>query len=95
MNYQKFFSDYLMTCYTKTTNVREEQNPLGIVSGHAYSILDIKTVRTKNGQVRLIQIRNPWGYYVFINIINHIDIYLGNLNGKVTGVMIHLYGLMK
>ncbi len=31
---------YILTCYTKSTNVREEENQLGILAGHAYSILD-------------------------------------------------------
>jgi len=51
----------LLTCYTKSTEVREEQHQLGIVFGHAYSILDAKTVNTSLGRERLIQVRNPWG----------------------------------
>lgn len=30
----------VLTCYTKATELREEENELGILSGHAYSILD-------------------------------------------------------
>ena len=52
---------YLLTCYTKSTETREEKNPLGIVSGHAYSILDAQEVITTEGKERIIQIRNPWG----------------------------------
>lgn len=52
---------YLITCYTKNAQTREERNPLGIVSGHAYSILDAKEVHTIEGTERIIQIRNPWG----------------------------------
>ena len=29
-----------MTCYSKSTAKSEEENELGILSGHAYSILD-------------------------------------------------------
>lgn len=54
-------SQYLLTCYTKSTDIREEKNPLGIVSGHAYSILDAQEVQTADGNVRILQIRNPWG----------------------------------
>jgi len=53
---------YLITCYTRSTQIREEQNPLGIVFGHAYSILDAKEIVTDYGSERLIRIRNPWGY---------------------------------
>lgn len=52
---------YLLTCYTKSTDIREEKNPLGIVSGHAYSILDAKEVQTADGNERIVQVRNPWG----------------------------------
>lgn len=52
---------YLLTCYTKATEIREEKNPLGIQSGHAYSILDGKEVQTVEGMERIIKIRNPWG----------------------------------
>jgi len=55
--------NYLLTCYSKSTEVREEKNPLGIVSGHAYSILDAREVVTKDGKDRIVQIRNPWGKF--------------------------------
>jgi calpain-15 len=55
--------NYLLTCYSKSTEIREEKNPLGIVSGHAYSILDAKEVVTKDGSDRIVQIRNPWGKF--------------------------------
>ena len=32
-------------------------SPLGIVQGHAYSILDVATIDGHN----LVQLRNPWG----------------------------------
>ena len=32
-------------------------SPLGIVQGHAYSILDVATIDGNN----LVQLRNPWG----------------------------------
>lgn len=52
----------ILTCYTESTKVREEQTSVGLYAGHAYSILDVKEATRKNGQkVRLVQIRNPWG----------------------------------
>ena len=35
----------------------------GLYSGHAYSLLKAVELNTKNGVVRLVQIRNPWGEY--------------------------------
>jgi len=36
----------------------EFKQDTGIISGHAYGILDVKQVSTGD---RLVQIRNPWG----------------------------------
>lgn len=37
---------------------------MGIIQGHAYTILDSKEVINKEGQKeRIIQIRNPWGEF--------------------------------
>lgn len=33
----------------------------GLVSGHAYSILDVVRIRTQSRTLRLVLIRNPWG----------------------------------
>lgn len=38
---------FLMTCYTKTTDKTEEENALGILSGHAYAILHLAKVTDK------------------------------------------------
>lgn len=40
----------------------EEENDLGLLSGHAYAILDCQEVVGVNGPDRIIKIRNPWGY---------------------------------
>ena len=32
----------------------------GIVSGHAYAILDVREVQ-RNGKERILKLRNPWG----------------------------------
>ncbi|EGR28521.1 hypothetical protein IMG5_173770 [Ichthyophthirius multifiliis] len=53
----------ILICYTKSAHIKEEQNKLGILAGHAYSILDIKQIfdYQVNKQVGIIKIRNPWG----------------------------------
>ncbi|EGR30491.1 hypothetical protein IMG5_130830 [Ichthyophthirius multifiliis] len=52
----------VLTCYTKQTEKREEENQLGLLSGHAYSILDHKNVIDSNGEEgKIVKIRNPWG----------------------------------
>nr|QBH22547.1 calpain family cysteine protease [Philasterides dicentrarchi] len=53
---------YIMTCYTDSTDVVEEENDLGLLSGHAYSILDAQEVQDNRGvKAKIFQIRNPWG----------------------------------
>lgn len=40
----------------------EVQDEKGIISGHAYSLVAVKNVKTQDGgEVRLCQMRNPWG----------------------------------
>lgn len=56
--------NFVLTCFTKSTEVSEEQSNEGLVSGHAYSILDVREVVDSRGKVRMIvQIRNPWGKF--------------------------------
>ena len=52
---------FILTCYTKKTERIEEENELGLISSHAYSILDKQEVTYPGGKARLVQIRNPWG----------------------------------
>ncbi len=40
----------------------EEENNLGLLSGHAYAILDSQDVVGTQGPDKIIKIRNPWGY---------------------------------
>lgn len=55
---------YMMTCFTKNTQITEEKHDTGIVSGHAYSILDVRKYTDVHGnEQKLIQIRNPWGKF--------------------------------
>ncbi|KAL4512168.1 hypothetical protein ABPG72_005170 [Tetrahymena utriculariae] len=39
----------------------EVKDATGIISGHAYAILDAKVVTSRDGEERIIQLRNPWG----------------------------------
>ena len=41
---------------------KEKQNQMGIFSNHAYSLLNVYSgLMTKNGEVTLLRVRNPWG----------------------------------
>ena len=54
----------VLTCFTRSGKTVEEKNSLGIVQGHAYSILDVQEVIDSRGRrARLLQIRNPWGQF--------------------------------
>lgn len=39
----------------------ETERPLGLLAGHAYSIVDAEKVRLGNANVKLFRLRNPWG----------------------------------
>ena len=59
-------ASYLMTCDTPGSDVWTEgggqpHGGPGLVKGHAYSLLQVKTVSTG---VKLLNIRNPWGRFV-------------------------------
>ena len=53
-----YFSDeaFLMGCSMQ--GGREQDNGMGLLTGHAYAILRVATTSTG---VRLLCIRNPWG----------------------------------
>ncbi|CAG9317152.1 unnamed protein product [Blepharisma stoltei] len=36
-------------------------NPMGLVMGHAYAVIDTKEVTSRRGKEQILQIRNPWG----------------------------------
>lgn len=41
----------------------EQESEYGVVSGHAYSVISVRTVNHETeGEVRLVQCRNPWGH---------------------------------
>jgi hypothetical protein len=55
---------HVITCYTKSAQTVEEKSSTGIVSGHAYSLIDCQEVVDSRGrQARIVQIRNPWGKF--------------------------------
>ena len=55
---------YMMTSFTANTQIREEKADTGIVSGHAYSILDVQLYVDSRGRERkIVQMRNPWGKF--------------------------------
>ena len=56
--------EYVLTCFTKSAEEVEQKSGDGLVSGHAYSILDVREIVDARGKVRMIlQIRNPWGKF--------------------------------
>lgn len=55
---------YILTCFTKSAAIAEQQSGEGLVSGHAYSILDCREVIDAYGAPRfIVQLRNPWGKF--------------------------------
>lgn len=55
---------YCFVAWMKSSAVSEEKTATGLVCGHAYSVLDLTTVKTASGkQQRLVQLRNPWGTF--------------------------------
>ena len=43
-------------------NGEGEIGDTGLVAGHAYSLISVKTVELEDGSiVRLLKLRNPWG----------------------------------
>lgn len=54
----------MMTCFTHSGKTIEEKSNLGLVSGHAYTILDVRNILDINGNPqRLLKVRNPWGKF--------------------------------
>ena len=40
----------------------ESKNAMGIIAGHAYSVIEIHEFFDDHQQVRLLKMRNPWGH---------------------------------
>lgn len=55
---------FIITCFTYSAKNVEEQSDEGLVSGHAYSILDVREILDSRGKMaRILKIRNPWGKF--------------------------------
>uniref|UniRef100_A0A671VUQ4 Calpain-3 n=1 Tax=Sparus aurata TaxID=8175 RepID=A0A671VUQ4_SPAAU len=57
----------LMGCSIDVTSELESRTDLGLVRGHAYSIIGLEECDevAKNTKVRLIRLRNPWGFVLW------------------------------
>jgi calpain-15 len=38
-----------------------DMKKVGLVDAHAYSLIEAKVIKTNNGNVKLVKVRNPWG----------------------------------
>ena len=36
--------EYMLTCFTYSTDVVEERSKVGLAAGHAYTILDVRNI---------------------------------------------------
>ena len=56
---------YAISCSINSQDPEEEKRfkELGLVCGHAYGIIAAARVNTPEGEVELVQIRNPWGHF--------------------------------
>jgi calpain-7 len=66
------FGDCLITVSTSKDITEEQAEALGLVTGHAYAVLDV--IQTKDG-TRLLQLKNPWASKV-LNSYGHTQISL-------------------
>ena len=54
--------EFLVGCSLNMDDGSEKDMGMGIMSGHAYSLLDLRVVQNDAGQsIRLCKVRNPWG----------------------------------
>jgi calpain-15 len=51
---------YIMIASSKGAG--EEENEQGIISGHAYSLIDLYELESNGQPLRLCKLRNPWGH---------------------------------
>ena len=52
---------FLMTAGTSGDTFSLSMEEVGLVPGHAYTVLEVKEVMTSNGKQKLVHLRNPWG----------------------------------
>ncbi len=54
--------EYLVGCSLNLDDGSEKDMGKGIMSGHAYAVLDLRQVKDDKGKlIRLVKVRNPWG----------------------------------
>ena len=62
---------------------------MGLNMGHAYSLLDLRTVKCKvkgkETNVRLLKLRNPWGFGKYPDPIVEASIKILNFKDRVYG----------
>ena len=51
------------TMMSSSAGLGEEQSEMGVVSGHAYSLISIHEFEHEGEEVKLMKLRNPWGSY--------------------------------
>ncbi|TPP64985.1 Gill-specific calpain [Fasciola gigantica] len=50
----------LMAC-SIDSEVIEGDGPMGLITGHAYSVTDVCVMKTNRGPLEMVRLRNPWG----------------------------------
>ena len=60
------FGDCLITVSSSSDVSGEKSENLGLVTGHAYAVLEV--VKTKKG-IRLLQLKKPWAHKVRVQAV--------------------------
>uniref|UniRef100_A0A3Q3B4A9 Calpain-3 n=1 Tax=Kryptolebias marmoratus TaxID=37003 RepID=A0A3Q3B4A9_KRYMA len=55
----------VLLCQVSSASSMESRTEQGLVRGHAYSIIALEEVRLKDTKIRLIRLRNPWGWVLW------------------------------
>ena len=53
---------FLMTAGTNIDTEELNMESLGLIPGHAYSVIKVEEINTKDGKEKLVNLRNPWGH---------------------------------
>ncbi|KAA3674706.1 calpain, invertebrate [Paragonimus westermani] len=61
MECAKARASLMATSIDAAENELEGRGPMGLITGHAYSITDVRRVTSRSGPVELVRLRNPWG----------------------------------
>lgn len=59
--FKKLKNNFIMTAGTSGDVYNLNLEELGLTPGHAYTLLEVKEVKTSNGNEKLVHLRNPWG----------------------------------